>query len=313
MHSSHIKNSSTSGTITILYPSRGHLAVLSGLVFTAVNSIVEESYSTVEMVTEATRPMLAGLILIMEDGSILRNSFFAGRFVKNENIVSLTGGGLVKWAWEATIANSFVLGELDGFTGFRGLVGYLYFTSLLNNFWNKESLGVIYPHRPNHADPVFQNTILDNYGLSVSEMRNPQIFIDNGWDFENVWISCPEINDGFPYLRSMMRDSVSIIDINAPAVTMISSFVYPNPARNSDVRFQVSGVMSQVGLSIEPTEISIFNIRGQLIQRSSDFHLNAFTWNRRDLSNNEVPSGVYFYRITADTGSTFGRFLIIRD
>ena len=57
-------------------------------------------------------------------------------------------------------------------------------------------------------------------------------------------------------------------------------------------------------------------IRGQLVRRSSDFQLNngntLFVWDRKDMNNLDVASGVYFYRIQMNDEITSGKFLVIR-
>ena len=90
--------------------------------------------------------------------------------------------------------------------------------------------------------------------------------------------------------------------------------VYPNPVRSGDVSFRAEDL--EAGAKGSDLEISIFNVRGQLVKRSRDFSAKSgesiFTWNRRNESGREVPSGVYFYRITTGNDAFTGRFLIMR-
>jgi hypothetical protein len=91
-------------------------------------------------------------------------------------------------------------------------------------------------------------------------------------------------------------------------------FTYPNPSRSGNIRFSL---ISENRTSTTTTEINIFNIRGQLINSSSDFTTvgtnRSFTWDRRDRLGRDVPSGVYFYQIRDRDNVHTGRFLILRD
>jgi len=90
--------------------------------------------------------------------------------------------------------------------------------------------------------------------------------------------------------------------------------VFPNPVRDGDVSFkiQVSGIRYQVS----DFEISIYNIRGQLVRKVSDFALKSgegtFVWDRRNDRGIEIASGVYFYRVSSGGYQMTGRFLVIR-
>ena len=96
----------------------------------------------------------------------------------------------------------------------------------------------------------------------------------------------------------------------------INTIVYPNPVRDNNIRFQVSGFGFLDNKSEGNLHLEIFNIRGQLVYKSSEFQTKNneinFSWNRRDSYNQEVPSGVYFYRINSINNTLSGRFLILK-
>ena len=102
-------------------------------------------------------------------------------------------------------------------------------------------------------------------------------------------------------------------------LSRLSSFVYPNPVRGNEVTFKLTSVgntfMRSVGDTAD-TEISIYNIRGQLIKKSNDFQTrdgeNIFVWNRTDNNNQEVASGVYFYRVKSNEQIHSGKLLILK-
>ena len=107
---------------------------------------------------------------------------------------------------------------------------------------------------------------------------------------------------------------VSQADETVIPMTRITAF--PNPAMNSDVNIQVLTKDTQIASSRLNAEMSIYNIRGQRVFVSNDFQLKdgelSFVWNNRDINNQQVASGVYFYRINVNDKIHTGRLLIIK-
>jgi hypothetical protein len=87
------------------------------------------------------------------------------------------------------------------------------------------------------------------------------------------------------------------------------TYVYPNPVNGGDVNFKTS-------IADKDTEISIYNIKGQLVKTSKAFQTkdneNVFTWDKRNNQNQSVSSGVYFYKIKTDDKVKTGKFLIMK-
>ena len=102
---------------------------------------------------------------------------------------------------------------------------------------------------------------------------------------------------------------VSISDENTLPIINVSA--YPNPVSNENVSFKINSEVVNHFKTNQFLEINIFNIRGQKIF-SHTFIENSFTWNRKDMNNNEVASGIYFYRIYTDNMTTSGKFLILK-
>lgn len=84
---------------------------------------------------------------------------------------------------------------------------------------------------------------------------------------------------------------------------------YPNP-------FNPSTTISFTLAASEHVNLSIFNVKGQLIKRLVDNHTAAgehyVTWNGRDEYNREVPSGVYFTRMTTAGTQESRKMLLIK-
>ncbi|MCK9329321.1 MAG: T9SS type A sorting domain-containing protein [Candidatus Cloacimonetes bacterium] len=87
------------------------------------------------------------------------------------------------------------------------------------------------------------------------------------------------------------------------------TYVYPNPVNGGDVNFKTS-------IADKDTEISIYNIKGQLVKTSKAFQTkdneSIFTWDKRNNQNQSVASGVYFYKIKTDDKVKTGKFLIMK-
>jgi hypothetical protein len=100
-----------------------------------------------------------------------------------------------------------------------------------------------------------------------------------------------------------VSSSDQVVEINR------DTYVYPNPVNGGDVNFKTA-------LSGNDTEISIYNIKGQLVKTSKAFQTkdneSIFTWDKRNNQNQSVASGVYFYKIKTDTQIKTGKFLIMK-
>ena len=87
----------------------------------------------------------------------------------------------------------------------------------------------------------------------------------------------------------------SVIPINP-----LLSYAYPNPVLGDEVSILFKN--QNINLVTEQV-ISIYNIRGQLVHKSSDIQAkdgeNIFTWDLRNTKGQRVSSGVYFYRISS--------------
>jgi hypothetical protein len=83
--------------------------------------------------------------------------------------------------------------------------------------------------------------------------------------------------------------------------------VYPNPVSGNNISFKST-------LKDSHFELSIYNIKGQLVKKTNSFQKNIdeylFTWNRKDDNNNTVSNGIYFYKIKTKDSIHTGKFLI---
>ena len=84
---------------------------------------------------------------------------------------------------------------------------------------------------------------------------------------------------------------------------------YPNPIRDAAaIRYSVA--------SSGPVELTIFDINGRRIRTLVDAHVvpgpHEVAWDGRDDLGAAVPSGIYFYRLTANSFDSVKRMLILR-
>ena len=132
----------------------------------------------------------AGLVTSANGFSEISNSFFKG------NTSGSQYGGLVaNLRPDAVIENSYVVCTFNNGSYNAGLIYNIEGTAT-GNFWNIETSNI------NQAFYMGSGTSTNNFGLTTAEMKQASTYIDNGWDFDTIWAIHPDINDGYPYLRS---------------------------------------------------------------------------------------------------------------
>jgi len=105
------------------------------------------------------------------------------------------------------------------------------------------------------------------------------------------------------YREIIAIDGDLITDIKDVTTQGINTYVYPNP------------VMDKLNFFISNSEISeisiqMFNINGEIIiDRIEQIHINAENVVSIDLSNRNLNSGTYFYKITAGEFTDSGKFI----
>ena len=269
---------------------------------------------------------LGGLVGSMQNSTI-ENSFFYGNINNPSELVSY--GGLVGQLESSTVRYSYVSSftELINIGGLIGKitssVGESIPTIISNNFWDINMTGVSDPIGEIISEGI---SIEYNFGKTTIEMKQISTYTENGWNFDNIWNIDPAINDGYPFLK---KTNANEYDLGDKIYQLARSIVYPNPVMVEEVTFKlylsVGNVFFQPSKNMTETEISIYNIRGQLIKKSFDFQIkdgeHSFVWNKKDMNDREVASGVYFYRINSpqlnrlDSINAFtqtGKFLILK-
>ncbi|MCL2063971.1 MAG: T9SS type A sorting domain-containing protein [Candidatus Cloacimonetes bacterium] len=328
---SQIIQSSFSGKIDDQYSDSLVTFVMGGLIGTATkNTYIEYSYSLAYIYnhTGGEYSRIGGLIGNLRE-STLQNSFFYGLIYDYTYIDPNYRAGLVgyiinsniKYCYIASVESFVILPYI--FASAKGFIAASVESIVKNSFWDKESTGFL-------DDFPWIYMPYDELGLSTAEMKNSSTYINDGWDFIDIWDIDPDINDGYPFLREDITASES--ETGNTIIPLMQSIVYPNPVRDGNVtiRFSLYPLQSSSLFQGEikggyETEIRIYNLRGQLVKSSRDFQSvdtgNVFVWDRRDEHGQEISSGVYFYRITSipnerndnsNLSDYIGRFVIVK-
>lgn len=190
---------SLSGMVSQSYSSgavsgQSRVGGLVGVSFTsqstsASTTEVRESYSTGSV---SGTGLYAGGLIGFNDGDVI-NSFATGDVTGNFGV----GGLLGHSSLDDEITNTYATGRVTGNSTVGALIGEVFDSIITASFFDTEATG-----QTNAFGFVGSGTQGDATGLTSAQMRDSSIFIDAGWDFENVWGIDPEINDGLPFLRA---------------------------------------------------------------------------------------------------------------
>lgn len=132
-------------------------------------------------------------------------------------------GGLVGYYYPGSyIRNSYSTGSVSGSSYVGGLVGSFSYSSssyISNSFWDTETSG--------------QSSSAGGTGKTTAEMQEINTYLNAGWDFEEMWLINPGINDGYPtffnkYIRNIaLSNYMTNISLN-PTIScdILSDFVY---------------------------------------------------------------------------------------
>jgi len=121
--------------------------------------------------------------LIGQNFGAVNNSYSTATIVG----INKACGGLIGRSY-GIISNSYSTGSVTCPSFFGGLVSTGGGGIVTNSFWNTETSG--------------QSVSGGGTGLTTAQMKTRSTFTGIGWDFINIWQMCPEINDGYPSLKS---------------------------------------------------------------------------------------------------------------
>ncbi|MCL2062940.1 MAG: T9SS type A sorting domain-containing protein [Candidatus Cloacimonetes bacterium] len=228
-----IENVSVTGQMVIEASSR----LTGGLAGDASHTTIRNSYSSLFIIDATSHSIRIGGLVGYLYNSTIENSYFNG-FI-NSSIESDGYGGLVGRASESRIRNCYVVSE-DSFININSFIGWIShpnptgFPSIItNNLWDEETTGITQLFNVETG----QGTVSGNYGKTTAEMKQATTYIDNGWDFENIWFMKPFINNGYPYLRSMIDARKTPGNFNAEIVDGDIVLTWEEPGNEMDNGF----------------------------------------------------------------------------
>ena len=151
------------------------------------SAVIRYSYSTSDVNPTSgggNRNQFGGLVGGLQ-GGVVDNCFARGAVNGNNRVGGLVG----EMTSSATVINSFSTGAvIPGAGQSGGMVGPSQQASSSNSFWDVKTSG--WP------------TSDEGTGLETVDMKTQTTFTDVGWDFNNIWVMDPAVNDGYPYLRA---------------------------------------------------------------------------------------------------------------
>lgn len=266
------------GLVRVNITGKDNVGGLAGI-YNDQNNELSNSFTTGSV---SGNSAVGGLVGRLRPSSIL-NSYSRSSVSGNGNV-----GGLVG-ALEGGIRNSYSTGLVVAQSGSSGgIIGVnqrpVMANGVFNSFWD-----VITSRRP--ASPS------GGTGKSTADMKKLSTFTDAGWDFENIWLISPLVNNGYPALQN--------VGANNP------SEVLPPPVLNSPVESELI-TFSWKG---DATAMFVFEIHddkdvlesvGPAATRSEDFTLKLENAGLTlELPSGRFTDGVtYYWRVSTVVEST---------
>ncbi len=114
---------------------------------------------------------------------------------------------------------------------------------------------------------------------------------------------------------NILIDATSIDENTYNVISNITC--YPNPFNMSNnSRSQLSTISFDLDRSISNAELAVYNIKGQKVISIYNGDIqsgkHSFTWNGKDSDNNDVATGIYFYRLSNGKVSYSKKMTIIK-
>ncbi|MDY0150737.1 MAG: GLUG motif-containing protein [Candidatus Cloacimonas sp.] len=258
---------------------------------------------------------VGGIVGIISGQSNITRSYFCGNVVGVNNLGGLAGGIIYSSVLDC-YANATVTGEsyVGGFAGSASsaLISNCYSTGLLT--CSNELIGGFIAAGQNLSayncywdTDTSQTTVsFAGNGRNTAQMTFPyDINTYVNWDFTKYWANDTGlINAGYPILKH----GVATQDENLIPSMQISLCAYPNPFIES-LNLAISGMKERV------MQLSIYNIRGQLVKKQVIHSLregkHTFTWDCKNDYGKALAAGVYIIKVQSDSESAVARVIKI--
>lgn len=244
---------------------------------------------------------VGGIVGMISGQSWITRTYFWGNVMGINNLGGFAGAinysGVLDCYTNATVTGESGVGGFAG-SAASSLIGNSYSTGLLT--CSDELIGGFIA--------TGQNLTAYNCYWNIETSQTAVSFVGNGrntaqmtfpydintyvnWDFTQYWANDTDlINGGYPILQ---RSTAAIVENLIPSV-QISLCAYPNPFIES-LNLTVSGMKEN------EIQLSIYNIRGQLVDKqiihSTSEGKHTFTWDCKNKQNNAVAAGIYIIKV----------------
>jgi len=179
------------------------LETFGGLVGVTYNTTISNCSVSGEIFIGDILPPWAvgGLVGRLSVNSTMSNCYYYGDIISDTENISY--GGLVGLIERSNIEYCYLASRTE-FLNINNVFGSIgrYISqqsSITNILWDSTSTGITELYG---AIAEMNSIIENNLGLNTREMKQAHNYINNGWDFVNIWGIDADINDGYPYFLS---------------------------------------------------------------------------------------------------------------
>ncbi|MFA5498879.1 MAG: T9SS type A sorting domain-containing protein [Candidatus Cloacimonadia bacterium] len=251
------------------------------------------SHSDVDVEGFGADEVIGGFAGYLGEGVLISNCYSRGTVCTDNHMSSGAFVGIVNpLEGVVRIENCYAAVEMP--SNVKGFLGYSSLPNeyeVINSYWNHD----LKESRDNGLEKT------------TEEMTYPyKGNVYDGWDFDNIWQHDIDytVNDGYPYLRKDIDIELSADKDNLVTMWNTELNNYPNP-------FNPETTISLNLPKASEVELAIYNIKGQLIKKLINTHMEAgqhkIVWN-----GNDVSSGLYFYKLTTPEGSLINKMMLLK-
>ena len=167
----------------------------------------------------------------------------------------------------------------------------------------------------NCNQPEGNNARISNASAAGERYRQSLALASIGSNILGAWMDLRDSSMNWDiYERSIDYTSLGVADlpgyINNSLMNRLTTICWPNPC---DGKFNIK---CATNIRQGNIKLSIYNSCGQIIKtetiRVSNNEQNVFAWNGRNDAGKKVSQGVYFYKVSLEDRTAFGRIILIR-
>jgi hypothetical protein len=167
----------------------------------------------------------------------------------------------------------------------------------------------------NCNQPEGNNVRISSVSASGERYRQSLVLSSNGSNIVGAWMDLRDTSMSWDiYERSIDYEALGVAvlpgDINNILSDRLTTKCWPNPGGG---KFNIKCATNILKGNIK---LSIYNNCGQIVKtetiRASSSGQNIFVWKGRNNDGKKVSQGVYFYKISLEDNSAFGKIILVR-